>query len=179
MFEDMERFGDLDGEFWLQYGIRYLQSLTVSEERAKKLAPRLVALMEAEYNPENTVYPCVPETLGTLKEAGFTLGLVSNRSKPCQEECQELGLLGFFDFAYVAAEVDAWKPDPHIFDRALELSASIPERVIYVGDNYYADILGAKNAGLQPVLLDEKGVFPDAGCVVIERLGELVDLLIG
>jgi FMN phosphatase YigB (HAD superfamily) len=77
----------------------------------------------------------------------------------------------------VAAEVDAWKPDPRIFDRALELTASAPERMIYVGDNYYADILGAKNAGLQPVLLDDRGVFPDAECAVIGRLGDLVGLL--
>ena len=32
-----------------------------------------------------------------------------------------------------------------------------------------------ENAGLQPVLLDEKGVFPDADCTVIGRLGDLVD----
>ena len=87
-------------------------------------------------------------------------------------------MLDYFEFTYVAAEVDAWKPDPRIFDRALELSTSTPGQVIYVGDNYYADIIGANNAGLQPVLLDEKGIFPDAECVVIERVGELVDLLL-
>ena len=177
--EDMERFGDRDEEFWLQYGYRYLRSLTVPEEQAVELAPRSMARMEAEYDPENRVYPCVPKTLGVLKEAGFTLGLVSNRSNPCQEECEELGLLGYFDFAYVAAEVYAWKPNPRIFDRALEITGSSPERIIYVGDNYYADIMGAENAGLQPVLLDEKGVFPDADCTVIGRLGDLVDMLIG
>jgi HAD superfamily hydrolase (TIGR01549 family) len=178
LLADMDRFGDHDGEFWINYGYRYLRSLTVPKELAVELAPRSVALMEAEYNPENHVYPCVPETLGTLKEAGFTLGLVSNRSNPCQEECEELGLLGYFEFAYVAAEVDAWKPDPRIFDQALELTASAPERTVYVGDNYYADILGAQKAGLQPILLDEKGVFPDVECVVIERLEELVELMI-
>ena len=77
----------------------------------------------------------------------------------------------------MAAEVNAWKPNPRIFDRALEFSGSSPERTIYVGDNYYADILGAQNAGLQPVLLDEKGLFPEAGCLVIERVEELVEKL--
>jgi len=176
--QDMVQFGELDGEFWLRYGYRYLRSLNVPEERARALAPRLVVRMEAEYEPENRVYPCAHETLGTLQEAGFTLGLVSNRSNPCQEECEELGLLGYFDFAYVASEVDAWKPDPRIFDRALELSASAPERVLYIGDNYYADIVGAQKAGLQPVLLDEKGVFPEAACAVIERLEDLLGLVI-
>ena len=113
--EDMARFdGHNGGEFWINYGYRYLRSLTVPEDKAREMAPSMTVLMEAEYDPENRVYPCVPETLDALKEAGFTLGLVSNRSNPCQEECEALGLLRFFEFAYVAAEVDAWKPNPRI-----------------------------------------------------------------
>ena len=177
MVLDLEQYGDRSVEFWIQYGIRYLQALTVPEQRAAELAPQMVAQMDAEYSPENHVYPCVFDTLRSLKESGWKLGLVSNRSKPCQPECEELGLLHYFDFAYVAAEVDAWKPNPRIFDRALEISGSSPEQTVYVGDNYYADILGAQNAGLQPVLLDEKGLFPEAGCLVIERVEELVEVL--
>lgn len=176
--EDLDQYGNRTGDFWIYYGIRYLKALTVPEAQAANLAPQMVAQMDAEYSPDNHVYPCVHETLKTLKNKGLTLGLVSNRSKPCQEECEELGLLGYFDFAYVAAEVDAWKPNPRIFDRALEITGSSPERIVYVGDNYYADILGAGNAGLQPVLLDEKGVFPEARCTVIERVGELVEMVI-
>jgi HAD superfamily hydrolase (TIGR01549 family) len=181
LIEDVERFGihngDLTSEFWFNYEYRYLRSLNVSETLAGELALRIARRMEEEYQPHNHVYPCVHETLEALKRAGFTLGLVSNRSNPCQEECLELGLLEYFKFAYVAAEVDAWKPNPRIFDRALELADSSPVRTIYVGDNYYADILGAWKAGLQPVLLDEKGVFPDAECVVIARVGDLVGLV--
>lgn len=179
LIDDMARYADHDEKFWIQYGYRYLQSLGVSEEQSVEQAPTIVAFMENEYHPDNHVFRCVPDTLGKLKQAGFTLGLVSNRSNPCQQECEELGLLEFFDFTYVAAEVDAWKPDPRIFDRALELTASDPQKMIYVGDNYFADVVGAKNAGLQPVLLDERGIFPDAGCLVIGRLEELVELLIG
>lgn len=177
--DDIGKYGGADGEFWINYSYRYLISLNVPTERASSLASELTAQMEQYYNPENTVYPCVPETLQSLKNAGFTVGLVSNRSRPCQEECEELGLLEFFDFAYVAAEVKAWKPDPRIFDRALALTGSSPEQIVYVGDNYFADIMGAKNAGLQPVLLDEKGVFPEAECMVISKLGELVEMILG
>jgi len=177
LIEDIEQFGETDDDFWENYSYRYLQSLTLSEERAADLAPMLFRRMRDEFNPENCVAPGVPETLQQLKEANYILGLVSNRSNPCQEECEQLGLLQYFDFAYVAAEVDAWKPDPRIFDRALELTGSDPEHVIYVGDNYYADILGSQNAGLQPVLIDRDGVFPDAECAVIRSIGELADLL--
>jgi len=179
LLRDIEQYGDKDGDFWVNYSYRYLLSLTVPEERATHLAPMLTAQMELQYTPENYVFPDTPKILQTLKSAGFTLGLVSNRSNPCQEECEALGLLEFCEFAYVAAEVNAWKPDPKIFDRALELIGSSPERIIYVGDNYYADIMGARKAGLQPVLLDEKRIFPEAGCTVINTLGELVELVLG
>jgi putative hydrolase of the HAD superfamily len=174
---DMDKYGDADDDFWINYSYRYLMSLTVPEKRAKNLAPKLTALMESRYEPENYVFPDTPQLLQTLKSTGFTLGLVSNRSRPCQEECENLGLLKYFDFAYVAAEVDAWKPNPQIFDRALSLIDSWPERIIYVGDNYYADIMGARNAGLQSVLLDEKGIFPEAECPVIGKLGELMEMV--
>lgn len=175
--EDLEKFGETNDAFWANYCFRYLLSLHLPEKRAADLAPRLAQLMETEYNPENWVAPEVPETLAALRKAGYTVGLVSNRSRSCQEECAELGLLPFFEFAYVAAEVDAWKPDPRIFDRALEISGTPRGRILYVGDNYYADIVGAENAGLQPVLLDRNGVFPEADCTVIRSIGELPGLL--
>jgi len=174
LLADLRQFGDTDDGFWTHYCYRYLLALTVPEERAFDLALALSQQMELEFTPENRVYPCVPETLQTIKGAGLKIGLVSNRSRSCHEECEELGLLQYFDFAYVASEVEAWKPDPRIFDRALETTGSDPARTIYVGDNYYADIIGAHNAGLQPVLLDSTGVFPDAECLVIKSVGELV-----
>jgi HAD superfamily hydrolase (TIGR01549 family) len=177
LLDDLTKFGEADENFWTHYSYRYLLALTVSEERASNLAPELFHLMESDFNPENRVYPCVPETLQTIKDAGFKIGLVSNRSRSCQEECAELGLLPYFDFAYVAAEVEAWKPDPRIFDRAMEVTGSDPAHTVYVGDNYYADIIGAYKAGFQPVLLDQSGVFPDADCAVIKSVRELVALL--
>ena len=175
--EDARTFQKWDDDFWNNYLYRYLLALRLSEARAAELAPRFGELMREHYHPENTVYPDVLDTLEALREAGFTLGLVSNRSGSCHEECEELGLLQYFDFAYVAGEVDAWKPDPRIFDRALSLSGAPPERTVYVGDNYYADITGAKNAGLQGVLLDIKGIFPDAACTVIRSITELLSIV--
>jgi len=175
---DMDKFGEMDDAFWIHYTYRYLLALQLPHATAAELAPSLFQHMQDTFNPHSHVYPCVPSTLQALKEAGYILGLVSNRSNPCQEECQQLGLLGYFDFAYVAAEVDAWKPDPRIFDRALETSGSSPARTIYIGDNFYADILGAQNASLQPVLIDPKGLFPEATCQTIRYIRDLTGLLL-
>ncbi|MGD9093049.1 MAG: HAD-IA family hydrolase, partial [Anaerolineales bacterium] len=73
--------------------------------------------------------------------------------------------------------VESWKPDPVVFQHAVQNYGIRPERVLYVGDNYYADVVGAENAGLVPVLVDPEGVFPDANCMVIYEVGELPELL--
>ncbi len=177
LLADIQRFDKLEPEFWVNYAYRYLMALGVPEPQAADLAPALSSRMETEYTPESTVHPEDLETLAGLRQRGFILGLVSNRTLPFDEEIQELGLKPYFDFAYVAGEVNAWKPDPTIFERAFALSNSAPEHSLYIGDNYYADIIGARAAGMQPVLLDPHGLFPKADCPVIHRLDELVNLL--
>ena len=178
LLQDVEEFGRLKKTFWENYCRRYFMALGTPEEGATKLGPKLAQRMEEGFNPQSQVYPEDFDTLGSLRDAGYTVGLISNRSAPCHEECQELGLMPYFDFAYVAAEVGAWKPDPAIFERALQQTGSPPESILYIGDNFYADIIGAKNAGLTPVLLDPEVVFPDADCTVIRSLGELREMLI-
>ncbi len=48
---------------------------------------------------------------------------------------------------------------------------------LFVGDILSIDVVGARNAGLRPVLLDAAGAYPDADCARITRPGELLGLL--
>ncbi len=75
------------------------------------------------------------------------------------------------------AELERWKPNPELFAIALGYLDLPARAVVYVGDNYYADVVGAQRAGLWPVLLDPENVFPDAGCPAIAQLGDLPGLL--
>ena len=52
-----------------------------------------------------------------------------------------------------------------------------PERAVYVGDTYLKDVLGARAAGLAPVLLDRSGAAIVQDCPVVGDLRELVPLL--
>ena len=129
--------------------------------------------MSEEYFPENVIPPDVHPTLHDLKKSGYRLGVVSNRHQPCHEELRSYGLDEFFELALVAGEVSAWKPDPALFTHALERLEITPEQAIYVGDNYYADVVGTLRAGLGPVLYDPDEVFTDVDCPVIRNIGEL------
>jgi putative hydrolase of the HAD superfamily len=88
-----------------------------------------------------------------------------------------MGLFEFFDFTLVAGEVNAWKPDPRIFQEALQRTGSRPDKTLYVGDNYFADVVGSRRAGLRPVLLDPERIFIEADCPVIGSIGDLPGLL--
>ena len=112
-----------------------------------------------------------------MKQQGYILGVISNRDKPFQDVLQEHGIGEFFDFSLAAGEVNIFKPEPGVFEHALQRLNLSPREAIYVGDNYYADVVGARRAGLQPILYDPIGIFPDPDCVSIKSFDELNSIL--
>lgn len=166
-----------EGPFWLNYSRRCLQTLSCDPDRVESLAAAIHERMQREHQPQDWVPEDVPQTLTSLREAGFRLAVLSNRTQSCREYLETIGLHSFFDFALVAGEVSSWKPNPEIFHFALERLGTAAEETVYIGDNYYADILGAQKAGLVPILIDPAGIFPEAKCPVIRSMSELAPLL--
>lgn len=178
LLQDLETFEPLlEDAFWVNFATRQLEAFGCSTEQAAALAPQMHEYMKAEHRPEDWVPPEVPETLQTLKEAGFRLGVLSNRRQSCDEQLETLGLIRFFDSTLVAGEVACWKPEPEIFHHALKRLGTTAAETVYVGDNYYADVVGAQRAGLRPVLVDRDGLFPEASCTIIRSIGELPAVL--
>jgi putative hydrolase of the HAD superfamily len=173
---DLHTYGDLSPAFWENHTRRYLIAYGHAPDQAMKFAPEIYRRMETEYDPQPWIPPEVFDVLHQLKEAGFLIGIVSNRSHPMDEELQKFGLDSYIHLNLAAGEVNSWKPDPGIFLEAVIRLQVSPAEVLYVGDNYFADVIGARNAGLRPVLLDPDGVFPDAECEVIRDLRDLLDL---
>jgi HAD superfamily hydrolase (TIGR01662 family) len=160
-------------QFWIEYSRRRLIALGASEAWAVDFAPKISAHMGEFYKPESMVPEDVRRTLSQLKESGYILGVISNRDKPFQDVLDDHGIGEFFDFSLAAGEVNVFKPDPGVFEHALQRVHLTASEVIYVGDNYYADVVGARAAGLQPVLYDPLGIFPDPDCAAIKSFDEL------
>ena len=173
---DLQTYGDLNQAFWENHTRRYLIAYGYPPDQATRVSAEIYNRMQTEYNPQPWVPPDVFEVLRKLKESGYLLGIVSNRTNPLDDELHGLGLDGYIDLILTAGEVNSWKPDTGIFLHAVLRLGVNPAEVLYVGDNYYADVIGARNAGLRPVLLDPDGVFPEAECDVIRVLGDLIDL---
>ncbi len=149
----------------------------VSPDQALHLAPEIYRHMTETFKPEDWVPQDVPLALQALRSSGFRLAVLSNRSRSFQEQLETIGLAGFFEFALAAGEIDSWKPDPGGFQHAVDLLKTPAEETLYVGDNYYADVVGARRAGLQALLIDPDSTFPDADCAVIRSMADLPALL--
>ena len=164
-------------DFWNHYAHRQLVALGASSEQVETLAPRVSGYMEESYRPQSIVPEGALCVLALLQQAGFIMAVVSNREKPYQHEIENLGLSSFFSFSLAAGEVNSFKPDREIFIHACERADVKPSGAVYVGDNYFADVVGARHAGLQPVLYDPRRVFPDAECPVIETFDPLLSVI--
>lgn len=174
---DRAAYQDDRRAFWLNYAVRQLQVLGASEEQARALAPQITAYMNEQFNPQDVVLEGVPETLRALRESGYFLGLLSNRFEPYDDYLNELGLSGFFHLVVHAGEAGIRKPHPEVFHYLLQKAGFRPEESIYIGDNYFADVAGARRAGMLGVLYDREGLFENPDCPVIRAHSQILELL--
>jgi len=121
-------------------------------------------------------FPDVLPTLRSLCEWGKGLAVVSNWDLALPTLLAELGLAEFFAFILPSAEVGVEKPDGRIFELALQRLGLEPQEVVHIGDNYEADVIGARAAGITPILLDRKG---EARCQDVMCISSLAELIVG
>jgi len=120
------------------------------------------------------VPPHVVPALQAMRARGLRLVVVSNANGTLRAHMERLALTAQFDCILDSADEGVEKPDARFFDIAIERSGARRETTIHVGDLYYVDVMGARNAGLRGVLLDEADLRPDADCPRVRSLGELV-----
>jgi len=176
---DHKKFSGEEEGFWSNFGHRRLVALGCPANIIPELGLKTSAYMRDHFKPEVWVPEETHTVLPELRQAGYTLGVVSNRDDPYQDEIDGLGMAGYFHFSLAGGEVKSWKPDPGIFYAALDCAGATAQQALYIGDNYFADVVGARRAGLQPVLYDPKGLFHDPGCPVIASFTDLINLLKG
>jgi HAD superfamily hydrolase (TIGR01549 family) len=174
---DRQTYLEANLEFWQNYCCRQLVALGASNGQAEEFAPKVSKYMEDSYRPQSIVPQDVLQTLSQLQTAGYCMAIISNRQKPYQEEIESLGIAEYFSFSLAGGEMEAWKPEPEIFFHACKQLKINPSQAVYVGDNYFADVVGSRRAGLQPVLYDPRGIFPEAGCPVLTSFEQLPSVL--
>lgn len=98
-----------------------------------------------------------PETVEVVESVRqqVTIGMITNGPSDIQRQKLELlGIEPLFPFILVSEEVDLWKPDPRIFQRAMELGEAAPDETVYIGDNPKHDVAGAKAASITSIWMN-------------------------
>jgi HAD superfamily hydrolase (TIGR01549 family) len=128
-----------------------------------------------------TLYDDTVPTLQHLRDAGFKLAIVSNWDTPLDPLTERLGIVHYFDIIVAShdARVLSAKPDSHIFNYTLAAVGVLAEETVHVGDTYEADIVGARDVGIRPILIDRDNTQTGRWDETIQSLSELPALLSG
>ncbi len=159
----------------------YLRSVIAEAgvEAFRNIDPALEELHE--YNNHWNLWETVPEdvipTLTALRTEGMKLVVLSNANGTLRESFERFGLLDKVDFLFDSHEEGVEKPDPAYFQRALTQSGSSAETTIHIGDFYHVDVVGARNAGIRPILLDAANLYEGCDCEKIQSLKELINTM--
>lgn len=160
--------------FWLDFYAGIVRAL--GHDREDGELP--LALYRTFSDPDNYgAYPDVRETLEELRDRGFRLGLISNFETWLDDLLGDLGLNEFLEVSVISGREEYEKPHPMIYRLALERGGIDPRQALHVGDSPISDYDGAREAGMQAVLLDRWGRFPDFPGARVKDLREIPPLI--
>ena len=102
----------------------------------------------------------VVETLRTLRERGFRVGLITVCSEDVEVIFPETELAGLFDAEVFSNAVRLSKPDPRIYRHCCELLGVEPHEAVFVGDGANDELEGARRVGMEAILIHRDGEEP-------------------
>ena len=128
-------------------------NLTLEEAGIARTAATDAALAELRaYHSRENLWESVPAdvvpTLEELRAKGKRLVVVSNANGRLHVMLERLGLARFFDHVLDSQVEGVEKPDPRLFQIALERAGARAETTLHVGDFYWIDVRGARAAGV-------------------------------
>jgi putative hydrolase of the HAD superfamily len=124
----------------------------------------------------NRAAPGALDAIRRVRAAGLVAGVISNSNGSVRSILETTGLAAHLDFVIDSSVVGVEKPDPRIFHLGLREAGVEPAEAVYVGDLYSVDVLGARAAGLDGILLDPRGYWAPRDCRLARGLGEAVAL---
>jgi len=159
-------------EYWRKWNSLVLKRLNIAknEEIAKIVQSKWFDHVDC------TPYPEAKEVLLRLKQVGLKVGLISTAYE------EEIALIlekanlehKIFDIIVGADTIEKAKPHPDVFRYALKELKVKPYETMFIGDSIHADYEGARNVGLQAVLLNRTKNKKVHGLQTITNLKEIL-----
>ncbi len=159
--------------FWMDLYRALLRGLGLDEEIASELYK--VFSDSRSYK----LYPDTIPAIERLQRDGYRIGLISNFEGWLEKMLVELEVGHVFDVSVISGLEGVEKPDPRIYEIALERAGVHPRSAVHVGDSVTFDVEPARRTGMLTVLIDRGERYADeaAACPTIASLEELPDLV--
>lgn len=145
----------------------------------EQLAKELSSAFLAHLPHRNILFPHTHELLGYLREKGYSLHLITNGFEEVQQaKLKNAGIARYFGEVITSESSNSLKPQKEIFEFAFRKTGARPETSIMLGDHLEADIMGAKNAGMDQVFVNhirEKASFTPT--YTVYSLKEIMEIL--
>jgi putative hydrolase of the HAD superfamily len=146
-------------------------------ECSRSVILRLLGAMQ-QTKMELVLFDDVGPALDELKARRLILGLISNVEQDMTGTLTRLKLPDWLTVVVTSQDAGAGKPRPQIFRYALERAGVKPAEAIYIGDQYQVDIVGARGAGMQAILIDRGDYYRNiTDCPRIRSLAEVAGYL--
>lgn len=158
-------------EFFRQWYLFVFDDMGITEKRQE----RADMLVEKLWYLKKLPYPETAEVLEYFKFKGYKLGVISDSTPSLEMTLEDCGLHKYFTSFTASSLVGAGKPDPVIYNAALEAQGVTAEESLYV-DDYKPEADGARELGFTSFLLDRQGIQPEDRWT-IGNLRELVNFV--
>ena len=127
------------------------------------------------------MYPDAIPAIRQLRQEGYLTALLTNGTSPFQiAKLEAKDIYKEFDAVLLCGDMVYQKPHPSTFEALCSKLGCAPEETLYVGDNPYNDVEGARRAGLTPVWMRSVGIWPQElspAPYAIDAIGQLVELV--
>ena len=159
---------------WKRMWLALLDFKIADETLSRNLAVQFLETLPSKKN----LFPYTTEILTYLQQKGYYLHLVTNGFETVQHnKLNSCNLRNYFGEVITSEGCNSVKPNPAIFEYALQTTGALASESIMIGDNLDADIQGGINAGLDTIFVNHLRVQPHIHATyVIHELKELEDI---
>jgi putative hydrolase of the HAD superfamily len=166
-FDEGMLSGRVDHGFWFTFHTYLLEQLG----EPFTVRDALVANTQNSGNWDQ-IPPGTREALCRIAER-FRIAVISNADGGIERILSRCGIADCFESITDSGIIGVEKPRKEIFEAALAAMNAQPEESLYIGDMYSVDYVGARNAGMDAVLLDVCGAHREREVSRVESLEEL------
>ncbi len=127
---------------------------------------------------KTNLFPGTHKVLNNLKQK-YQLHIITNGFHESSHlKIGKTGIHTYFDNVFVSEVIGFYKPDIALFNHALNISKATAPESIMIGDSIEADIIGARNAGLDQIFFNPKNLAHNENVTFeINHLEELLTIL--